>query len=148
MTDRYTFIVSGTYNWVPPLCVVLFSLLLFPGFSLIFTRGRKITKGTVSFVMSVCMSGHPYGTDRTNFHKIWRLCIFQKSVASFQGPLNSDKNNGNFTWRPMYSYDKISLNYFWTRYVTERRHREYQNIHVMFRNVFLKIMPFWDIVKI
>jgi hypothetical protein len=97
MTDRYTFIVSGTYNWVPPLCVVLFSLLLFPGFSLIFIRGRKIKNGTVSFIISFCPSGRPYGTDWTNFHKILCLCIFQKSVQSVQAPLNSEKNNGYFT---------------------------------------------------
>jgi hypothetical protein len=38
------------------------------------------------------------------------LSIFRKSVEKIQVSLKSDKNNGYFTWRPMYIYDYISLN--------------------------------------
>jgi hypothetical protein len=38
------------------------------------------------------------------------LSIFFKSVEKIQVSLKSDKNNGYFTWKPMYIYD-ISLKY-------------------------------------
>ena len=37
----------------------------------------------------------------TDFHEIWYLRIFRKSVAKIQVSLKSDKNNGYFTWRPI-----------------------------------------------
>jgi hypothetical protein len=45
-----------------------------------------------------------------DFHKIWYYNIFPKPVEKIQFLLKSDKNNGYFTWRPMHSYDSISLN--------------------------------------
>jgi hypothetical protein len=38
------------------------------------------------------------------------LGVFRKSIENIQISLKSDKNNGYFTWRPMYIYDKISMN--------------------------------------
>jgi hypothetical protein len=37
---------------------------------------------------------------------IW---VFSESVAKIQVSLKCDKNNGNFTWKPMYIHDNISL---------------------------------------
>jgi hypothetical protein len=37
------------------------------------------------------------------------LGILRKSIQKIQVSLKSDKNDGYFTWRPMYIYD-ISLN--------------------------------------
>jgi hypothetical protein len=51
----------------------------------------------------------PLGSHWTDFHKIWYLSIFRKFVEIIQVSLKSDKNNGYFTWRPMYIYDNISL---------------------------------------
>jgi hypothetical protein len=45
----------------------------------------------------------------TNFHEIWYLNIFRKSVEKIQRSLKSDKNNGYFTRRSMYIYDNIWL---------------------------------------
>jgi hypothetical protein len=80
-----------------------------------FAKLRKATIGFVmyacpSFCLSVCLSvrmEHP-GSHWTDFHEIWYLRIFRKSVEKLQVPLKSDKNNWYFTWRPMYIYD-ISL---------------------------------------
>jgi len=36
--------------------------------------------------------------------------FFFKSVEKIQDSLKSDKNNQQFTWRPIHSYDNISLN--------------------------------------
>jgi hypothetical protein len=45
-----------------------------------------------------------------NFDEILYLCIFLKSVEKIQASLRANKNNGYFTWRPMYIYDNILLN--------------------------------------
>jgi hypothetical protein len=44
-----------------------------------------------------------------DFHKIWYLKILRKSVEKNSVSLKSDKNNGYFTWIPVYICD-ISLN--------------------------------------
>jgi len=52
------------------------------------------------------------GSHRKDFHEIWYLVIFRKSVENIQIPLKSDKNDKYPTWIPMYSYiyDNNSLN--------------------------------------
>ena len=66
----------------------------------------KLRKATISFVMSVRpsvrLSVHMEQLDShwTDFH-IW--IFFEKSVENFQARLKSDKNDGFFTWRPIYS---------------------------------------------
>jgi hypothetical protein len=49
------------------------------------------------------------GLHWTDFHKILYLSIIRKSVEEIQVSLKSDKNNGYFTRRPMYIFDRISL---------------------------------------
>jgi len=36
--------------------------------------------------------------------------IFKKSVEKIQVSFESDMNNGQFLWRPLYSFDHISIN--------------------------------------
>jgi len=68
-------------------------------------------KTTIRFVMSERLSVRmeQLGTHSKNFHEIWYLSIFRLSVEKIQVSLKSYKNNGYFTWRPMYIYDHISL---------------------------------------
>ena len=71
----------------------------------------KLWKVAISFVIPVSVCLH----DTTwllldGFHEIWYLSIFWKSIMKIGVLLKSDKNNGHFTWRPMYNYDNISLN--------------------------------------
>jgi hypothetical protein len=63
--------------------------------------------------MSACLSVRmeQLGSHWMDFHEIWYLRIFQKSAEKFKVSLKSDKNNGYFTWRSMYIYDHILLNY-------------------------------------
>jgi hypothetical protein len=49
------------------------------------------------------------GRHRAEFHEIWYLRIFRKSVEQFQVSLKSDKTSWYFTWRPIYICDNISL---------------------------------------
>jgi hypothetical protein len=57
---------------------------------------------------SVCTE--QLGSHYMDFHKIWYLSIFQISVMKIQVSLISDKNNGYFTWRPIYIFYHILLN--------------------------------------
>ena len=59
----------------------------------------KLRKAIISFVMSVRLSGRTeqLGSQWKDFHEIWYLRVFRKSVAQIQVLLKSDKNNGYFT---------------------------------------------------
>jgi hypothetical protein len=50
----------------------------------------------------VCME--KFGSHQTDFREIWYLCIFKKSVENIQVWLKCEKNDGQFTWAPMYNY--------------------------------------------
>ena len=69
--------------------------------------------------MSVQLSARPsvrleqLGSHWSDFHEIWYVCIFRKLVKKIQVSLESDKNNGYFTWRSMYIYDNILLSSSW-----------------------------------
>jgi hypothetical protein len=78
---------------------------------------EKLRKVTISFVMSlcpsfclsVCLSVCPsvrpsvrmeqLGSHWLDFHEIWYLWIFRKSVENIQVALKSENNNAYFTWR-------------------------------------------------
>ena len=61
--------------------------------------------------MSVRLSFHmeQLGSHWTSFREVCYLNIYRKSPEKIQVSLKSDKNNGHFTWRPIYIYDYISL---------------------------------------
>jgi hypothetical protein len=75
----------------------------------------KLRKAYISFIMSVRPSVHmeQLGTHQTDFHEIWYLRILRKSVRKSLVSLQSDKNNGYFTWRPIYFFGHISLSSSW-----------------------------------
>jgi len=58
---------------------------------------------------SVCMEQLEF--HRADFHEIWYLSIFPKSVENVQVSLKSDMNKRYFPRRPIYSFDHISLSY-------------------------------------
>jgi len=49
------------------------------------------------------------GSHSTDFHEIFYLRTFRKSVHKIQVSLKSNRNKGYFTWRPIYIFDHISL---------------------------------------
>jgi len=57
--------------------------------------------------LSVRMEEH--GSRWTDFREIWYMRFLRKSVEKIQVLLQSDKNNGHFTWRPIYIFDYILL---------------------------------------
>jgi hypothetical protein len=46
----------------------------------------------------------------TDFHEIWYLCIFRKSLEKIQVQVKSDKKIRNFVWRHLYICYFISMN--------------------------------------
>jgi hypothetical protein len=71
----------------------------------------ELHKATISFTMSVppficlpvCME--QLSSHLTDFHEIWYLTIFSKSVMRIQVWFKSDKCNRYFPWKPMYFYN-------------------------------------------
>jgi hypothetical protein len=66
---------------------------------------------TIRFVMHVCPSARLSALNNwTDFHEIWYLSFFQKSVQKIQVWLKCIEKKGDFTWRCACVYDNISLN--------------------------------------
>ena len=78
------------------------------------------------------------GPQWTDFYEIWYLNSFRKSVQKIQVSLQSGKNNGLFTWRPMYMCDIfLEWEMFQTKIVEKIK------THFMFNNFFFpKIVLF------
>jgi hypothetical protein len=76
------------------------------------------------------------GSQLTDFHEIWYLRIFRKSVEKIQISLKSDKNKGHFTWRPRYIFIIFLLR---MRNVSE----ETQSTHYVLSN-FLENRPVYE----
>ena len=107
------------FNSVPAVDLVLLPSQFLPHFLGVFA---KLARAIISIVMSVlpsvcvcvCVCESAWNkqlrSHSTDFHEIWYLGIFRKSVEMIQVSLNSDKNNGHFTCsRPTYIFDNISL---------------------------------------
>ena len=78
----------------------------------------------------------------TDFHEIWYLGIFRKSIEKIQISLQSDKNIGYFIWRPVYIYDNISLNSSYNEKYFGQICREIQDKPRVINSGFPQIMPF------
>jgi hypothetical protein len=83
------------------------------------------------------------GSLSKDFHEIWYLDIFRKSVKKIQVLLKSDKNNGYFWQRPVHIYDNISpLNSSRNKKYFRQWYRWNGNTRFMFNNFLPKILPF------
>jgi len=58
-----------------------------------------------------CACVEQFGSHWTNFHEIWYLGVFRKSVEKIQMSFKSDQNNRYFTWGPSYICGNISPNF-------------------------------------
>jgi len=81
------------------------------------------------------------GSQYTDFHEIWHLRVFRKSVEKIRVSLKSYTNNGYFTWGRIHIYI-MSLSFLLRiRNVSEKLCTVNQNTHFVFSNFFL-IFPF------
>ena len=102
-------------------------------------NGEKILLATVC--LSVRME--QIGSNWTDFHKIWYFSIFRKTVDKIQVLLKSDKNNGYFSYRPMYIYNtspNSSYNQKRFRQKSQRKPKHIIYVEELFFS--LKILPF------
>jgi len=110
----------------------------------------KLRQTTVSFVMPVSQSVRLYALKNSApsgriFIK-FNIWVFSKICREKQIWLKSDKNNGYFNWKPMYCTFKIISRSVPLRMgnVSDKNCIKNWNSHFMFKNVFPKILPFWD----
>jgi hypothetical protein len=82
-------------------------------------RLRKIAKSDC--LLHVWPSVRMYlGSHWADLHEIWYLSVFffRNSVGIIQVLLKSVKNNGYFTWRPVYVFDYICIISSWMKMLT------------------------------
>ena len=107
-----------------------------------FTRLRKVT--TSFSKLSVRPSAWNNSAPTGRIFKRFRYEYFSKSADKTRVRLKPDKNNGYFTWRPMY----IMTISRWMRTVSDKSCRENQNTHFMLNNFFLpQSRHIWDNVQ-
>ena len=71
----------------------------------VFAKSQKVT---ISFGLSVKQLGSHW----TDFDKILFWIFFRSPVEKVRVSLQSDKNNGYFTWTRFHNYDNIWMKYF------------------------------------
>jgi len=67
------------------------------------------------------------GSHSTDFHNTLYLSVFRKGAENIKVSLKSDKNNGYFTWRPIYIFDHSCFVPLTVRNVSGKRCRRNQN---------------------
>ena len=82
------------------------------------------------------------GSHWTDFHEIWYPNIFRKFVEKIRVLLKYDKNNGCFTWRPVYFLIVSRSTLLRMRNVSDKNCRENQNTHFICSDMFSKIVSF------
>jgi hypothetical protein len=63
----------------------------------------------------LCLRAGQLGFHWTDFHEIWYLRTFRKFIEKIQVSLKSDKNNGYFTWIPIYIFNHIPFSSPWNK---------------------------------
>jgi len=109
----------------------------------------KQRKATISFVVSVRPSVRieQLGSHWTDFHYIWHLCIFRKSVEKIQVSLKSDKNNGTLH-EDRYVFLIISrLILLRMRNVSDKSCWENQKTRIMFKNFIFENRAVYEMWK-
>jgi hypothetical protein len=104
MTFQESSLFPSSCDWFSPLWDSLLPFKVLRAFAILW-------KETMRFVMSVCPSVRieQLGSHWMNFHEIWYLNMYRKSLEKIQVSLKSDKHNGHFTWRPIHIFHHISL---------------------------------------
>jgi hypothetical protein len=73
---------------------------------------------------------------RTDFHEIWYLRIFRKSVEKIQVLLKSNKNKRYFTWRLIYILSYIAHFFLEWEMFQKKSCRKNQNTYFLLSNFF------------
>jgi hypothetical protein len=79
------------------------------------------------FILLSSVRMEQLGSHFADFHEILYVRVFRKSVEKILFLLKSDKNNGYFTWRPVYVYENVSLSSYKMKNISGGRCRENKN---------------------
>ena len=122
--------------------------LLLGKLSLFLGAFAELRQAAISFVMYAHPCFCPHGTTRLPLDGFaWNvMSIFRKSVDKILVSLKSDKNNGYFTWRPIYIFNQISLNSSYKRNISRKSCSENQNTHFMFSYFFFENRAVYEIL--
>ena len=114
----------------------------------------KFRKATVSFVMSDCvfclsvrLTGRMEQLDShwTDFHEIWYLSIFRKYVGIIKISLTSSKNNGYFTWRPIYIFFIVSRSILLRmKNISHKSCGVNHNMYFVYGDIYQRSCRLWD----
>jgi hypothetical protein len=106
----------------------------------------KLRKATISFVVSVRPSVRieQLGSHCRDFHEIWYLSNFQKSVEKIQVQWKSEKNEGYFTWGAITFLITSCSFLLRIKNFSDKSCRETQNTLCIFNNIFRKSYHLWD----
>ena len=72
-------------------------------------RSQRLRKVTILVPSCLSVRTERLGSQCKDFHDIWCLRIFRKSLEKIQVSLKSDRNNRYFTWRLIHICDHVSL---------------------------------------
>jgi hypothetical protein len=87
------------------------------------------------------------GSPWTDFHEVWYLNIFRKSVEKIQILLKYDKNTGYFKCKPTHLCDHISIFFlFRMRNISEKCGKENQNTNCMFYFFFSENRAVYEVM--
>jgi len=109
----------------------------------------EFQKAFIGFILSLCLSIHmeQLGSCWTDFHEIWYLSVFWRSVKKIQVSLKSDKNYGYFTWILWYVYDSIWLIASWNEKCFQQKLYTKSKTHFIFNKFVKKSCFLWDSVE-
>jgi len=95
--------------------------------------------------LSTSVRTEHFGSHWTDFHEIWYLSIFRKSVRNIQVSLKSDKNKGYFTWWPAYIFIISRSILLRMRKVSDNSCRQNKSSYCIFNDFFfLKACLVWN----
>jgi hypothetical protein len=101
----------------------------------------------MSLLLSVRMG--QLGSHGTDFHEIWYLSIFLKSLRKIQVTFKSDKNNSGNVQEDRYSFLTICRSFLLSmNNITDKICTENQNTYFVSNIFFSKIMMFMGVWKI
>ena len=86
------------------------------------------------------------GCHVTDFNDVWYLNIFENSVEESRLQLKSDKNNEYFTWKPICTFNRISLVSSCSQKCSRQTLYRNQNTRSVIRNFFFENRSVYEIM--
>jgi hypothetical protein len=132
------FVGNGRQNIVYNCKIIFVNWFRVERFLVILGVFVKSWKATISFVWSVFVRMEQLDCHWADFHQIWYLRRFRKSIERVQISLGSNKNSGYFICRSIHILIISRSVLLRMRNISEKSCRENQNTHFVFNNIFFR----------